>query len=144
MTTKDLTKEAPASPRVRTGGYALLARLADKGRSELAGHGGEYHYDCPLDNYLFAFKGITGADVKKVIESGATNEEIASWLDKNGLPKSPREIQEWSDGVEKSCPHDNPDMKEWFVGVCAEAGIDPATSTLFDYLEADDRISFAK
>ena len=144
MTSKDLTKEAPASPRIRTGGYALLARLADKGRAEIAGHGGEYHYDCPLDNYLFTFKGITGADVKKVIASGASDTEIASWLDKNGLSKSPEEVQAWSDGVEAARPFANPDMKEWFVGVCAEASIDPATSTLFDYLEADDRISFAK
>lgn len=144
MTSKDLTKEAPSSPRIRTGGYALLARLADKGRSELAGKGGEYHYDCPLDNYLFAFKGVTGADVKKVIESGATDTEIASWLDKNGTPKSATEVQEWSDGVEAARPFDNPDMKEWFIGVCSEAGIDPATSTLFDFLENDDRISFAK
>lgn len=144
MNTKDLTKEAPSSPRIRTGGYALLARLADKGRAELAGKGGEYHYDCPLDNYLFAFKGVTGADVKKLIESGATDPEIASWLNKNGLPKSPAEVQAWSDEVEAARPFDNPDMKEWFIGVCTAAGIDPATSTLFDYLETDDRISFAK
>jgi hypothetical protein len=26
--------------------------------------------------------------------------------------------------------------------VCAEANIDPETSSLFDYLEADDRLSF--
>ena len=144
MTPKDLTKEAPASPRLRTGGYALLARFADKGRAAIAEKNGEYHYDCPLDNYLFAFKDVTGADVKKVIESGATDTEIASWLDKNGTPKSETEVQAWSDGVEAARPFDNPDMKEWFVGVCAEAGIDPATSTLFDFLEADDRISFAK
>ena len=99
MTSKDLSKEAPASPRIRTGGYALLARLADKGRSELAGKGGEYHYDCPLDNYLFTFKGITGADVKKVIASGASDAEIASWLDKNGLSKSPEEVQAYCDSL---------------------------------------------
>ena len=29
------------------------------------------------------------------------------------------------------------------IGVCKEVGIDPATHTLFDYLEADDRLSFA-
>ena len=37
----------------------------------------------------------------------------------------------------------HPDKKDWFVGVCAEVGIDPATSTLFDYLETDDRKSFS-
>ncbi len=54
-TTKDLSKVAPASPRVRTGGYAILARAADKGRADIAGTTGEYHYNCPLDNYLFDY-----------------------------------------------------------------------------------------
>ena len=47
---KDLTKEAPRSPRVRIGGYAILARTYDKCRALLWGNIGEYHFDCPLDN----------------------------------------------------------------------------------------------
>ncbi|MCX8495465.1 MAG: DUF5069 domain-containing protein, partial [Akkermansiaceae bacterium] len=54
---KDLTKEAPSSPRTRVGGYVILARALDKGRAAIAGAGGEYHFDCPLDPYLFGFKG---------------------------------------------------------------------------------------
>ena len=50
-TAKDLSKVAPTSPRVRTGGYAILARMADKGRADIAGTVGEYHFNCPLDNY---------------------------------------------------------------------------------------------
>lgn len=142
-TVKDLTKQAPASPRVRVGGYATLARALDKGRAEIAGNGGEYHFDCPLDNYLFGFKGVTGAEIKKLLEAGSSNEEIAAWIDANGTPKTEEEKTAWSDGVEAARPYDNPDMKDWFIGVCAEAGIDPATSTLFDYLEKDDHASFA-
>lgn len=29
---KDLTREPPRSPRLRLGGYALMARMIDKGR----------------------------------------------------------------------------------------------------------------
>ncbi len=68
---KDLTKQAPASPRTRVGGYAILARMADKGRATLAGKNGEYHFDCPLDNYLFGFKGVKGDEVKKSSSSPA-------------------------------------------------------------------------
>ncbi|MEY3896334.1 MAG: hypothetical protein RLZZ214_1854 [Verrucomicrobiota bacterium] len=143
-TTKDLSKVAPASPRVRTGGYATLARALDKGRAEIAGTDGDYHFDCPLDNYLFGFKAVTGADVKKLLEEGKTNEEIAAWLDANGEPKTEEEKTAWSDTCEAARPYDNPDMKDWFIGVCEEAKIDPATSTLFDYLEIDDKLSFAK
>lgn len=144
MTTpKDLTQEAPTSPRVRIGGYAILARALDKGRAELAGTTGGYHFDCPLDNYLFGFKGVKGDEIRKLLESGSSNEEVADWLDENGQPKSEDEKKAWSDSVEEARPYDSPDKKEWFIGVCAEAGCDPATSTLFDYLETDDKTSFA-
>ena len=142
-TTKDLSKQAPASPRVRTGGYAILARTADKGRAEIAGTTGEYHFNCPLDNYLFDFKGVTGENVRKLLESGTSNEDLAAWLDANGEPKTEAEKKAWSDSVEAALPFNDPEMKDWFIGVCAEAGIDPATSTLFDYLEIDDKKSFA-
>jgi Domain of unknown function (DUF5069) len=141
---KNLSKEAPTSPRVRTGGYAILARMADKGRADLAGTIGDFHFDCPLDNYLFGFKGVKGEDVKKRLEAGSTNEEIAAWLDANGEPKTEEEKVAWSDSVEAARPYDNPDKKDWFIGVCAEAGCDPATSTLFDYLEADEKVSYPK
>ncbi len=139
---KDLSKVAPTSPRVRTGGYAILARMADKGRADLAGTVGSYHFNCPLDNYLFGFKGVQGEDVQKLLDAGSSDTEIAAWLDTNGTPKTEAEKTAWSDSVEAARPFDNPDKKDWFIGVCAEAGCDPATSTLFDFLEADDKTSF--
>ncbi len=143
-TIKDLTQQAPASPRTRVGGYAILARALDKGRAEIAGKNGGYHFDCPLDNYLFGFKGVSGADIKKLLEAGSSNEEIAAWLDANGNPITEAEKKAWSDSVEAARPYDNPEKKDWFVGVCAEVGIDPATHSLFDYLETDDKISFSQ
>ncbi len=49
-TAKDLTKEAPRSPRIRIGDYALMARMIDKGRATLNGTVGEYHFACPLEH----------------------------------------------------------------------------------------------
>ena len=140
---KDLTKEAPSSPRIRIGGYALLARMADKGRAVLNGTNGEYHFDCPLDNYLFDFKGVKGAEVKPLLAAGASNEEIAAWLDDHGTPKTADEIKAWSDYVEAANPYENPEKKEWFVGECAKVGLDPKTNTLFNYLEKDDSLSYS-
>lgn len=140
---KDLTKEAPTSARVRTGGYATLARMADKGRAEIAGTNGDYNFDCPLDKHLLEFAGVTGADVRKQLEAGASDEELAKWMDANGTPKTDAEKTAWSDEAEASNPYHNPDKKEWFAGACKEAGLDPASTTLFDYLEADDKSSFA-
>jgi hypothetical protein len=51
--TKDLTKQAPRSPRDRIGDYALMARMIEKGRATINGTVGEYHFACPLDQMLF-------------------------------------------------------------------------------------------
>lgn len=136
---KNLSHEAPSSPRTKVGGYSILARMADKGRADIAGTLGDFHFDCPLDNMLFDFKGVTGDEVKQLIINGATNDEIASWLNENGQPKTGEEKNVWCNMVEAIRPYDNPEKKDWFIGVCKEAGCNPATSTLFDFLEADDK-----
>lgn len=141
---KDLTKEAPASPRTRVGGYAILARMADKGRATLNDKAGEYHFDCPLDNILFGFKGVKGDDVKELLANGASNEEIATWLDSHGAPKTAAEIKEWADGIEAFRPYDDPERKDWFVEQVTPLGLDPKTTTLFTWLETDDKVSFQK
>lgn len=143
-TAKDLTKEAPRSPRVRINGYAIIGRTLDKGRALLAGTIGEYHFDCPLDNFLFGFKEVKGEDVKKQLEAGAADQEVADWIDAHGAKKTPQEIKAWSDAMEAARPYENPERKEWFAEQCALVGIDPAKSTLFDWLEADDKASFKK
>src|SRR4051812_43050118 len=97
--TKDLTQRAATSPRHRTGGYVILSRMADKVRADIAGKIGDYHTDCPLDHTLLDWKGIEYADVRKALEGGATDEEIAKYLDTHGKPKTPEEVRTWSDGV---------------------------------------------
>lgn len=139
---KDLTKQAPTSPRVRIGGYAILSRMADKGRASIAGKNGEYHFNCPLDNFLFGFKGVNGEQVKELLVSGASDSDIAAWLDTHGEPKTTAEIKEWADGVEAANPYNDPEKKDWFVEQVTPLGLDPAKTTLFDWLEADDKASF--
>jgi Domain of unknown function (DUF5069) len=43
----NLTQRPPDSPRLRPGGYVVLARILDKGRAEIAGTAGEYKYNNP-------------------------------------------------------------------------------------------------
>jgi hypothetical protein len=77
---KDLTKEAPRSPHIRVGGYAILGRTIDKCRALVGGNIGEYHFDCPLDNMLFGFKGVKGDDFKAQTEKGASYQQRADGL----------------------------------------------------------------
>jgi len=143
-TAKDLTKEAPRSPRKRIGDYALMARMIDKARATLNGTVGEYHFACPLDQMLFTYKGVQADDVKAVLASGASDEQVLAWFNEQGTAKSADETKKWSAGVEAYNPHDDPEKREWFDGECAALGLDPVKASLFDYLETDDRVSFKK
>ena len=138
---KDLTKEAPRSPRIRVGGYPILGRTIDKCRALVAGNVGEYHFDCPLDNMLFGFKGVKAADFKAQIENGASDQQMAEWLDASGEKRTLDEVRRWGDEVEGSHPYNNQEKRDWFVEQTTPLGLDPEKATLFDYLEADDKAS---
>ncbi len=139
---RDLTKQAPHSPRERLAGFAIASRAIDKCRASLAGKLGDYHYDCPLDNMLFVFKGINGAQFKAAVLASKNYEDVGSWLRTNGEPKTPSEIREWSDQMEASSPMVNPDRRASFIENCTKLKLNPETNTTFDWLEADDRHSF--
>ena len=143
VTGKDLTKEAPRSPCVRVGGYVILGRTIDKCRALIAGDIGEYHFDCPLDNMLFSFKGVNGADFKAQVESGASDQQMAEWLDASGDPKTAEEIKRWSDETEATNPYNDPERRDWFVEQTKPLRLDPVKTTLFDWLEADDKASYS-
>ncbi len=142
MKAKDLTKEPPRSPRIRIRDYVILGRTIDKCRAILAGTGGEYDFDCPLDNILFGFKGIAGADFKRAVERGLSDEQLALWVDEQGVAKTPEEIRAWSDSSEAYSMYDNPEKRNFFVTECGKLNLDPQKTTLFDWLEADDRASY--
>jgi hypothetical protein len=139
---KDLTKEAARSPRDRIGGYAILARLIDKARADIAGKIGEYHTNCPLDHLLLDWKGVEYGIVRSMLAAGAPDEEIANYLDTHGLPRSREEILAWSESVEKATMHGDPEKGAWFDEECRKHGLDPAKTTTFEWLEADDRANY--
>ena len=141
---KDLTKEAPRSPHTRIGGYAILGRTIDKCRAQLWGNIGEYHFDCPLDNMLFGFKGVKGDDFKAEIEKGASDDEMAKWLDTHGDKKTAEEVKAWSDERDEFSFNDVPEKKEWFAEQVKPLGLKPEETTLFEWLDADDEATFKK
>lgn len=136
---KDLTKEAPASPGHRVSEYVILGRLADKARASfLGGNLGEYHTDCPLDHMLLDWKGVSYPEIKEQIMAGADDDALADYLDDHGTAKTPEEVEEWSDGMEEMNPYETPEKKEWYAGECAKLELDPAKTTLFEWLDAGD------
>ena len=141
VTGKDLSMEAPRSPHIRVGGYAILGRTIDKCRALVAGNIGEYHFDCPLDNMLFGFKGVKGNDFKAQVEQGAGDEEIVEWLNQSGERKTPTEIKRWSDRMEASSLYDDLEKHDYFVKQTRKLGLDPEKTTTFEWLDIDDRVS---
>jgi hypothetical protein len=141
---KDLTQEAPRSPKVVLGGYVILGRTLDKCRALLAGDIGDYHFDCPLDNMLFGWKRIIGNDFKAEVAKGASDDEMVKWVDSHGRPKTEEEKRAWREEMLKSSPYGDPEKREWYVEQLKELDLDPATTPLFDWLEKDDQVSYLK
>jgi hypothetical protein len=141
---KDLSKEPPRSPRIRLHGYAIAARMIDKGRAHFRGNVGDYHFDCPVDRELFNFKGVTAEQITPLLQADVSDEAIIDWIDKHGTPRAAGEVTAWSDTAEAMLPYNSAEHADWFAGVCSKLGLNPATTTLFDYLEADDRATFGK
>jgi len=92
---------------------------------------------------LFGWKGVTGDDFKAEVEKGASDEEMAKWLDTHGEKKTPEEVRAWADGMMAANPYHDPEKRDWFVEQVSVYNLDPATTTLFDWLDVDDKESFA-
>jgi len=139
---KDLTKAAPRSPNETVGGYVILGRTLDKCRALLGGDIGPYHFDCPLDNMLFGWKRIVGNDFKKAVAEEKSDEEMARWIDEHGKQRTPEEKQKWIEDVKKATLYNDREKREFFIEETRKLGLDPATTTLFDWLDADDAASY--
>jgi hypothetical protein len=144
ISAKDLTKEPPRSPSTKIGGYVILGRTLDKCRALLGGNIGEYHFDCPLDNMLFGWKRIVGNDFKAAVAEGKSDEEMAQWVDAHGRPKTEAEKEQWVAEARKATFYNHPEKRDFFIEETRKLGLDPATTTLFEWLEADDAASYRK
>ena len=91
----DLTQRPPRSPRVRLGGYVVLARILDKGRAEVAGTASEFKYNNPGDYHWFRFIAITPEAVKAELATGKGEGEMLTWIEQHGPNKrTPSQIQQ--------------------------------------------------
>ena len=101
MPTSDFTQpnSFPRSPRETLGGYVVAARTLDKCRAAVNGTLGEYHFDCPLDNFFFNFAGITPDNFREFVATGADDEAVAEWIQENATKRDRREIIQWNNDM---------------------------------------------
>ena len=139
----DLTQRPPRSPRVRLGGYAILARCLDKGRALLASKNGEYNFACPLDERVLEFAGIKADALKKQLALGKSDSEILEWIAANSTTKpQPWQIAQWSAFAEQRGANDV-ETREFFTGLLAKISKQREDiNGWFDLLDLDDYVSF--
>jgi len=112
---KDLTKDFPRSPRETLAGYVIAARMLDKCRAVVAETAGEYHFDCPLDNQFLGFAGINAEQFKAFVATGATDAEVATWIEQNSKIKERPEIVAWNNKLRATRPCDMPIELQQFL-----------------------------
>ena len=118
---KDLSREFPRSPRESLGGYVVAARTLDKCRAAVAETLGEYHFDCPLDNIFFDFTGISAEDFKSKVAEGATDEEMATWIEENSKVKEKTKIIQWNNDLRYKRISEMPiELQEFLEGYIAD------------------------
>ena len=83
-------------------------------------------------------------DFKSFVETGASDDEIAKWVDRSGTPKSEEEQRAWCEEMLKVNPYYDPEKRDWYVEQLKPLGLDPKTTPLFDWLETDDKVSYKK
>lgn len=109
----DLTKLFPRSPHEKLGGYAHLARMADKSRAKAAGTLGEYIYPCPLDHGLLEFLGVD-ADPFLKVATERDDPGIVEWLQRNAKIHTPEQIDAWNKAFLSRTPQ-NEESRERFL-----------------------------
>ncbi|MBD5656935.1 MAG: DUF5069 domain-containing protein [Candidatus Eremiobacteraeota bacterium] len=90
MTTRnapDLATSFPRSGRELLGGYAWLARLADKGRAEAAGTTGEYVAYCALSLGFLQRAGVRAVDFKKLVAANTSDADLVTYFDRHVSPQ---------------------------------------------------------
>jgi hypothetical protein len=139
----DLTQRPPRSPRVRLGGFVILPRTLDKGRADLAGKIGEYHFNCPLDQRFLEFVQIDAEALKEQLAAGKGDGEILKWIMENSKTKpSPVAIEAWASFVERRVPADL-ETRKFFDEMQAACGPErDDIATWFDLLDLDDHVTF--
>jgi Domain of unknown function (DUF5069) len=140
----DLTQRPPRSPRSRLGGYSLLPRCLDKGRATIAGINGEYHFNCPLDQRFLGFVGIDAKKLLAELKKGKGDGEMLEWIQANAKHKrTPWEIEQWSDYMDRRGPDGDAETMEFFAGYIAKlTKTREDIKTWADVLELDDFVSF--
>ncbi len=92
----DLTQTPPRSVHDKVHGLVQIGRTIDKGKALAHGNVGEYHYNCLMDQAVFAFLGIDHEALLEQIKNAKSDAEIESYVRGFIDKKSSEEIEQWN------------------------------------------------
>jgi Domain of unknown function (DUF5069) len=92
----DLTTSYPRSVHDKLFGLVQIGRTIDKAKGAASGKLGDYHYNCPMDQAVFAFLGIDHEALLDVVKNAKSDSEIESYVKSFVDRKSPQEIETWN------------------------------------------------
>ena len=139
-------QQYPRSPKALLGGVAHLGRFIDKVRLRHAGKIQDYNYiTVGFDKYLIDFLQIDPKAFEQQVLTGASDEELLTWVRTNGCRRSEQELAQWSQGLLAGGPKDDA-AKERFAGriqaIATKRGVQvgslPPATTWADVIEIDE------
>ena len=92
----DLTTSYPRSVHEKLFGVVQLARTIDKAQAQAQGTIGEYHYNCPMDQSIFAFLGIDHEQLLSVAKNASNSSEIEAYAKPFAAKKTAEELETWN------------------------------------------------
>ena len=140
----DLTSGPPRSPHSGSLlGIVCLARMADKGRAQLAGKLGAYKFgdDSGLDRSTLEFVGMSAAEFYDGLKQHPDEGQLAKWLSSR-IQKTDAEIAEWTKMRRARGPW-NDESRQMFERR-AQTAERPDVTTFVDLLDAEDAHDFLR
>ena len=134
----DLTKAYPRSPHSLFGAYVMLGRTIDKARAHNAGRLGEYKYNCPLDQLILEFVGISHEDLADAVRTRPQDGEMLEWVEGVARPHAQEEVGRFNDLMRDRAP-ETEEQKAHFLELrdkVAPGRTD--VTTWFDLIDADE------
>ena len=87
----------------------------ESAEATLAGTAGEYHFNCPLDNFFFSFGEIDSEEFKAFVATGASDEEVAKWIEEKAKRRPRIEIIKWNNDFRYKRLSELPDRIQEFM-----------------------------
>ena len=138
----DLTQRAPRTPYCRdVAGIYGMARMSDKARADKAGTRGEYNYNCPIDQIILGFLGMTSEDFQEAAYQNPNDLELGAWvMDHTEVTRE--DIAAFNAHISASGPETD-EQQEYFQKALEEVA--PGRTGIrvwFDLMDLDDEKSF--